>query len=44
MDLCELENAPEMQKCPKTSVHRGTFLMSELAGWTIVGVVILTMK
>ena len=23
MDLCELENAPEMQKCPKTSVHDG---------------------
>ena len=21
MDLCELENAPETQKCPKTFVH-----------------------
>ena len=21
MGLCELENAPEMQKCPKTFVH-----------------------
>ena len=21
MDLCESENAPEMQKCPKTFVH-----------------------
>ena len=21
MDLCELEDAPEMQKCPKTFVH-----------------------
>ena len=21
LDLCELENAPEMQKCPKTFVH-----------------------
>ena len=27
LDLCELENAPEMQKCPKTFVHdcRGVY-------------------
>ena len=31
MDLCELENAPEMQKCPKTSVNdcRMTGMTSE---------------
>ena len=30
LDLCELENAEEMQKCPKTLVHECTCL-----GWTM---------
>ena len=25
-DLCELENAPEMQKCPKTFVHDCSYI------------------
>ena len=29
MDLCELENAPEMQKCPRTFVHDYRFKVGD---------------
>ena len=29
LDLCELENAPEMQKCPRTFVHDYRFKVGD---------------